>query len=186
MKRPPHPPGLIRRRGFTMVAALMMLIVITIIGIALMRSSGLLGKLAGNTREKGRAFEAAEATLQYAEWWLNQGGNAGAAANCSGAQNTLQVCSNALVVPPASVTATTSWNNAGYTYTPPFMTASANGGGQTYYQAPQLYIQFLGLNAAGTGAIYQLTAIGYGGNAASVAVLQSTYTLYSGTTNLGK
>ncbi|WP_046157812.1 pilus assembly PilX family protein [Chromobacterium vaccinii] len=170
-------------RGFTMVAALMMLIVITIIGIALMRSSGLLGKLAGNTREKGRAFEAAEATLQYAEWWLNQGGNAGAAVNCSSTQtlSALQICSNAIANPTTNVPWTT-----GYTYTPPLMTASANGGGQTYYQAPQLYIQFLGLNAAGTGAVYQLTAIGYGGNAASVAVLQSTYTLYSGTTNLGK
>ncbi|WP_043618797.1 PilX N-terminal domain-containing pilus assembly protein [Chromobacterium violaceum] len=182
MKRHLHRSRCCRPRGFTLIAALMMLIVITIIGIALMRSSGLLGKLAGNTREKGRAFEAAEATLQYAEWWLNQGGNAGGAANCSGRQSTLQVCNNALSNP----TATTSWGNAGYTYTPPFMTASASGGGQTYYQSPQLYIQYLGLNAAGSGAIYQLTAIGYGGNAASVAVLQSTYTLYSGTTNLGK
>ncbi|MFB9157675.1 pilus assembly PilX family protein [Chromobacterium violaceum] len=184
MKRHLHRSRCCRPRGFTLIAALMMLIVITIIGIALMRSSGLLGKLAGNTREKGRAFEAAEATLQYAEWWLNQSGNAGGAVNCSNTalQSTLQVCNNALSNPSS----TTSWSNAGYSYNPPFMTASTNGGSQTYYRPPQLYIQYLGLNAAGSGAIYQLTAIGYGGNAASVAVLQSTYTLYSGTTNLGK
>ncbi|AXE28533.1 pilus assembly protein PilX [Chromobacterium phragmitis] len=181
MKRA-RPSSLARSpRGFTLVAALMMLIVITIIGIALMRSSGLLGKMAGNTREKGRAFEAAEATLQYAEWWLSQNATTNSPINCNGAQSVPQICNNAIANP----TANGAWS-VGYTYNPPFLTQSPNGGSQTYYHLPQLYIQYLGLNASGNGALYQLTAVGYGGNDSSVAVLQSTYTLYSGTSNLGK
>ncbi|OHX11344.1 hypothetical protein BI347_16820 [Chromobacterium sphagni] len=169
--------------GFTLIAALMILIVITIIGLSMMRSVGLQGRMAGNMREKGRAFEAAQSALQYAEWWLQ--GNAGTqtVVSCSGAINSPQICSNALAAPT-----TLPWST-GYSYTPPYLTLPVNGvsgGSQTFYQAPQLYIQYLGLNATGNGAIYQLTTLGYGGNAYSVVVLQSTYTLYSGVSNLGK
>ncbi|UTH74332.1 PilX N-terminal domain-containing pilus assembly protein [Chromobacterium sp. IIBBL 290-4] len=174
----------LRQHGFTLIAALMILIVITIIGLAMMRSVGLQGRMAGNTREKGRAFESAQSALQYAEWWLTQSGNANAqAVNCSNASTSVAICSNALATP-----ATTPWA-AGYSYAPPYMSLPASGtsgGSQTFYQDPQLYIQYLGLNAAGNGALYQLTALGYGGNAYSVVVLQSTFTLYSGVSNLGK
>ncbi|KUM04420.1 hypothetical protein KIF53_17115 [Chromobacterium subtsugae] len=174
-----------RQSGFTLIAALMILIVITIIGLAMMRSVGLQERMAGNMREKGRAFEAAQSALQYAEWWLTQGSNAGGAAvSCSGALSSLQICSNALATP----TTLSSWATS-YTYSPPYLSVPANGaagGSQTFYQPPQLYLQYLGLNAAGNGALYQLTALGYGGNAYSIVVLQSTFTLYSGVTNLGK
>ncbi|MGC0154476.1 pilus assembly PilX family protein [Chromobacterium vaccinii] len=181
MSRRVRPPPRPRPRGFTLIAALMMLIVITIIGLAMMRSVGLQGRMAGNMREKGRAFEAAQAALQYAEWWLAQGNNANAvAASCSGAQSTPQICGNALSNPSAL-----PWASS-YAYSPPYMNIAANGGSQTFYQAPQLYIQYLGLNAGGNGVLYQLTTLGYGGNANSVVVLQSTYTLYSGVSNLGK
>ncbi|POZ60498.1 pilus assembly PilX family protein [Chromobacterium alticapitis] len=176
MKSPQRPPS--PQSGFTLIAALMILIVITIIGLALMRGVGLQGRMAGNIREKGRAFEAAQAAVDYAEWWLIQPGNASSAtASCSAAQTSLTLCSGALTSP----TDPSTWN--GYTYALPNAGLASNA---AFYQSPQLYIQYLGLNNAGNGALYQITALGYGGNSSSIVVLQSTYTLYSGVKNLGK
>ena len=42
----------------------------TLLGLALFRSSGLMERVSANTRDKQRAFETAQAALQYGEWWL--------------------------------------------------------------------------------------------------------------------
>ncbi|WP_199153052.1 PilX N-terminal domain-containing pilus assembly protein [Chromobacterium sp. ASV23] len=177
MKQPSNARA--RQHGFTLIAALMILIVITIIGLAMMRSVGLQGRMAGNFREKGRAFEAAQATVDYAEWWLSQPGNGSQTPiNCTSAQTTLQLCSNALTN-PTNMQSWTGSGNSSYAYALPI-------GNNTFNHSPQLYIQYLGLNSTNNGALYQITALGYGGNANAIVVLQSTYTLYSGVKNLGK
>jgi len=57
-----------------LVTALLMLVVVTILGLAMFRSFGLDEKIAGNLREKQRALSAAETAEQYAEYWLTSGG----------------------------------------------------------------------------------------------------------------
>ncbi|POA96682.1 pilus assembly protein PilX [Chromobacterium sinusclupearum] len=177
MKQPSNARA--RQHGFTLIAALMILIVITIIGLAMMRGVGLQGRMAGNFREKGRAFEAAQASIDYAEWWLLQNNNSdpSQATNCSATQTSLALCSNAIAA------TTTPWTNAGYSYA---LTANAPSISAAFAQPPQIYIQYLGLNSAGNGVLYQINTLGYGGNTSSLVVLQSTYTLYSGVKNLGK
>ncbi|QEL55857.1 pilus assembly PilX family protein [Chromobacterium paludis] len=165
--------------GFTLIAALMILIVITIIGLAMMRGVGLQGRMAGNIREKGRAFEAAQAALDFSEWWLIQGTNGSSTqAACTRAQSAMTLCSNALATP----TDTTAWGSS-YTLSNTDLPLLQNLG---FAQPPQTYIQYMGLNSAANGALYQITTLGYGGNTNSIVVLQSTYTLYSGVKNLGK
>ncbi len=62
---PPRPPA--RSRGAALVVGLLILLVITIIGLSSMRSTLLEERMAGNLRDRARAFEAAEAALRAAE-----------------------------------------------------------------------------------------------------------------------
>ncbi len=172
-------------RGFALIAGLLLLVVMTIIGITMFRSFGLQEIMAGNLREKTRAFNAAQSALKYGEWWLTQGNDAsqpGVACNSS-LGVFAQVCSNP-VAGGASPSALSwpSWVD----YTPYWMTGmvSSSGGPDTYSKNPGLYIQFLGINSSNT-LIYQVTAYGYGGNQNAVAVVQSTYGVSTGVQNLG-
>lgn len=156
-------------RGFILVASMLMLLLLTILALSMANSFGLQELIAGNQREKTRAFEAAESALNYAEWWLNQPGNAGTGTNCNAVATAAVVCSNPLNTPTALPWA------AGVRYTPPPMSISTTGGVGSYYAAPMFYIQYLGISPNTGNWMYLVTALGYGGNANAVAVVQSTF-----------
>jgi type IV pilus assembly protein PilX len=161
-----------RDAGFVLIASLLILVVLTIIAVAMFRSFGLQELMAGNLREKTRAIEAANSALSYAEWWLNQN-NTGTGISCAAAPSpagTARVCSNQLSNP----TTLSNWTPAS-TYTLPSSTISTSGGQGTYYASPKFYIQYLGLDATKNATVYLVTALGYGGNANALAVVQSTY-----------
>jgi type IV pilus assembly protein PilX len=133
-----------RQSGVVLVISLLLLIVVTIMALSIFRSFGIQEKIAGNTREKQRALQAATSTQQYAEWWLANKSYApvavgeGIASSGDVTCSTLidanvnvdleagQICSNLL---PAAVgvsvtawpTLSTSLNNTGVgvAYTPP-------------------------------------------------------------------
>jgi type IV pilus assembly protein PilX len=179
-------PLLPTQRGVVLVVALAFLLMLTLLSVSMFRSFGLEEKIAGNTREKQRAFTAAESALQYGEWWLLQG-NASAGSACAGQLSAAKVCSNALSTTTLS---TTSWyagasNAAGSTYTLPSMSVSTSPAAGTYYAAPQLYISFLGIAPDGQTKLYQVSSIGLGGNPNAVAVVQSTYAVSTGVKDLG-
>jgi len=54
-------------RGMALITGLLMLLVVTIIGLSMFRSYGMQEKIAGNTREKDRALNAAISAQQFAE-----------------------------------------------------------------------------------------------------------------------
>jgi len=58
-------------RGIAMVTVLMFLVIMTIIGMAAMRSSGLQERMSGNMRDQDVAFQAAENALREGEAWVN-------------------------------------------------------------------------------------------------------------------
>ena len=180
------------QRGMALISAMLLLIVVTILAVSMFRSYGMQEKIAGNTREKQRAMNAAVSAQQYAEWWLSTG-TAPASAPCTGlvAATVGQVCNNTLEsMTPVS---TVPWMNGaaqvGVTFTQFASTAInsqvMNVTGTTgtpsmgsYYAAPVFYIADLGpmQPASGlTGELYQIDAVGYGGTANSVAVVESTY-----------
>jgi Tfp pilus assembly protein PilX len=66
------------------------------------------------------------------------------------------------------------------------MMVSAAGGLGTYTALPRVYVSYLGSSASGAGNIYQVDAVGYGGSANTVAVVESTYLVTSGVRNLGE
>jgi type IV pilus assembly protein PilX len=201
-----------RERGIVLISSLLLLLVITILALAMFRSMGLGEKISGNVREKTRALHAAVVAEQYAEWWLSSPGNASAApvvCNTPGSANVSSVqvliCTNPInptaAAPLVANPQNLPWkdgsgNQLGFTYFPNsttsaankmlFNTADSNGSMANSYQAsPAFYIQYLGLAADGGGTVYKIDALGYGGNYLAVAVVESTYEIGSGVTNLG-
>jgi type IV pilus assembly protein PilX len=172
------------QRGLALVTALLLLIVVTIMALSMFRSYGIQERIAGNTRDKQRAINAAESAQQYAEYWLTSAA-APVAGVCTGVvpSSVGQVCT----LPIASPT-TLPWV-AGVTYTQ-FTANAINGVSNTvstttptagsYYAAPLFYITDLGANAGVTGEVYQIDALGYGGTANTVAVVESTYLITTG------
>ncbi|MGJ7528325.1 pilus assembly PilX family protein [Variovorax sp. GB1P17] len=182
--RPSPRPARSRERGFALIVGMLFLVILTVLSIGMFRSFNLQERIAGNTREKERAVEAAESALQYGEWWLSQGnGSTGAA--CSGALNAntlsqMQVCTN-MIAKPAAL----PWTNRA-DYLPPSMTVAEGGGivaatgDINYYRKPGLSIGYLGLSPNGQSLLYQVSAFGYGGSTTAAAVVQSIYQVTGG------
>jgi type IV pilus assembly protein PilX len=180
------------QRGMALIASLLLLIVVTILGIAMFRSIDLQQVIAGNTREKQRAVHAAESAEAYAEWWLTEDGasNATSGVVCGAGvlnanQNSVEICSNTL---PSEVgqpnIGVVPWiiggGEADVAYTPPFVNVGTDSL-NVYYEAPRFYISYLsGYYNSSIGAQtnnYQIDVVGYGGTASAVAVVESAYTV---------
>jgi type IV pilus assembly protein PilX len=179
-----------RERGIVLIAALAVLLMLTLLSVGMFRSFGLEERITGNTREKQHAFFAAQSALQNAENWLVSG-NAGSGVPC-----TVQVSATPVIcTTPAPVTqqqlATTIWNTSfGTTFTPPSLTLNGTSTTQmasSYYASPQFAIFSLGPDPTGQGSLFQVTAQGFGGsNTNSVAVVQSVYSVNSGTQQVNR
>jgi type IV pilus assembly protein PilX len=169
-----------------LISALLLLVVMTVLGVAMFRSFGTLERIAGNNREKQRALSAATSTQTFGEWWLQSAGgiNATAGTSCSAgavtAPATVQVCSSAIAT--ANVSKPNMWPSW-MNYTPPGMSVNSTSVGviDNYVKQPGFYIAFLGgsydnnqLGGTQTNS-YQLDAAGYAGSTSSVAVVESTY-----------
>ena len=56
-----------RQRGMTLMVSLVFLIILTMLGVTSVTNNGLQERMAGNTRSRELAFQAAEAALKHAE-----------------------------------------------------------------------------------------------------------------------
>lgn len=193
-------PAPARQRGLVLISSLLLLLIITIIAVSMFRSFGIQERIAGNIREKQRATHAAEVAMQYAEWWLTFGSNSlqpaiGCTTLLSANLGEGQICSSTLQsagIEPASVPWTVSGAQVGVSYVPlqsdtalEMNVQYTNPAPNTYAQAPVFYISFLGTCADGQGSCYQIDSVGYGGTTSAVSVVESTYEISSGVTNLG-
>ena len=181
-----HPSS--RAKGYALITAMIFLLILSGMAVMMLRSGGFQGRIAGNTLDKQRAQQAAEAALRYGEWLISQSGST-SPTTCSGvvlatSLTTALVCNASLTTP-----ATLPWANR-VDYVPNNMTVSAGGGLNTgttglsgdinYAAKPSFYIAWLGYSAQGN-SMYQVTAAGYGGSANSASVVQSIYSVTSGT-----
>ena len=180
--------------GIALISGLLLLLVITILGVGMLRSIGVQARIAGNTREKQRALRAASDAEAYAEWWISRpGGGVTSGSACAGTvqitdPNTqitdptlVQVCSNPLTA--STVTLINGpWTEAmggkpvGFSYAPAGLLTS---GTDAYFKMPMLYIAYLNGTydkSSGTQTNnYLIDASSYGGTANTVAVVESTY-----------
>jgi type IV pilus assembly protein PilX len=188
-------------RGIVLISSLLLLLVVTIIALSMFRSFGMQEKIAGNMREKQRALQAAVSAQEYAEYWLSLGNSSNATVTCSGLVNANagfgQICNQALssVVPGGDVTVV-PWVNGsntpiGVSFTPTNMLVNTNpiyiagNTNPTYWGTPTFYIADMGPSIDPTipGEIYQIDAVGYGGGQTTAAVVESTYAVYTSSSN---
>jgi type IV pilus assembly protein PilX len=183
------------QRGVILITAMLLLIVVTIMAVSMFRSYGVEERIAGNTRDKQRAINAAVSAQQYAEYLLASG-TAPISGLCpAGILPTgSEVCTNS----PMPNFTTLPWN-AGVTYSN-FTSNSINGinnivppagtaptpdlpnQSASYFAAPIFYITDLGPNLGSpAGEVYQIDALGYGGTSNTVAVVESTFVIGTNT-----
>jgi type IV pilus assembly protein PilX len=192
-----------RQRGVALISAMLLLVIITILALSMFRSFPTQEKIAGNVREKERAFHAANSALQFAEWWLINnvaGGDivCGAQANLlNGNLNEGQICSNALyTLPPAPAGLVTDVKQVPWTvggaligtqYTPNGMNLAGNAAvtanDSSYVLPPVYFIADLGAAGDSQGEAYQIDAYAYGGSTSTVAVVESVYEVAQGVVN---
>jgi type IV pilus assembly protein PilX len=175
------------QRGFVLVSSLLLLIVVTLLAVGMFRSFGVDEKIAGNTRDKQVAVQAAESAEEFAENWLalnianNAAANNGAALNdavpaiaCAGftPSVTPQVCNTELANPSQ-----VPWP-AGVNYTLPANTLPNNGIALTSNPIlqPSFYIWYKG-QIGSYGYEYEIDAVGYGSSPNTVAIVDSLYVL---------
>ena len=182
------------QRGFILVTGLLFLVVMTLLALAMFRSTGLMDRISANARDKQRSFEAAESALQYAEWWLNNNDPGTTTTPCTAGLVSgdtvanIHVCSTAL---PSDYLTSAAWANA-FTYTPPNLAVPVTGagtGGQVsatdktsdviYYKLPGFYVEYVGVSSTKGGNVYRITAYGYGGDSNTKSIIRSTYRLPS-------
>ena len=179
-------------QGFVLVTGLMFLVIVTLLGLALFRSSGLMERVSANTRDKQRAFETAQAALQYGEWFLgNSTLQPKTSCNSTGKTvATLHVCSEALSLSRDTIAAL-AWKANAFAYdTLPNVSVDTAGGLNSagtdikYQALPGVYVEDLGLMSDNKTELYQVTAYGYGGNADTSSIVRSTYKVTSSTSCL--
>jgi type IV pilus assembly protein PilX len=198
-----HPASRTRfaQRGVVLISSLLLLIVVTIIALSLFRSFGVQEKIAGNMREKQRAVQAAESAETFAEMWLAQ--NAGVSGTCvamlNGNIGQGQICINTLTLlgidvtsppyqiagVPVGVTFLPTINAVAMPISTTTSVTAANAANPTYYATPGFYISDMGASPDPTipGEIFQIDAYGYGGGVNTVAVVESTFAVYTSSSN---
>jgi type IV pilus assembly protein PilX len=159
-----------RQQGAVLVISLIILLVLTVLGIAAMQSTTMEEKMAGNARNRDLAFQSAEAALREGEAYIE------------------------------NLTTTTGFSGAGGLYSeadlaPDWTSSSVWTGARTYSsgviqgvaQQPKYYIKILAVvsaprtskvlppNVGGTVTIFRITAKGWGSTTNSQVVLQSRY-----------
>lgn len=167
--------GLRRQRGAVLVVSLVILLVITMIAAGSMRGTILEEKMAGNTRDRNLAFQAAESAVREAEIFIDSVASLGAFPGSGGLYG--------LVDAEPDYSAETTWADASN-----HVDADSAYGA---YQAPKYYIKHYttvtgtegALNLSGYGdnkgtgdvTVFRIVSRATGGSAESAEVLLRSY-----------
>jgi type IV pilus assembly protein PilX len=172
--------ALFHQHGMVLVSSLLLLLVVTILAVSMFRSFGVDEKIAGNTRDKQLAIQAAQGAEQYAENWLASNMSQSALASV-GAPNPLatincpagmvaaaatQICTKGLATP-----GTLPWAS-GVKYSPP----TFNVPGAPKLSSPPVFYIYA-LSTLASPYQYQIDAVGYGTSPNTVAVVEVIYSL---------
>lgn len=163
------------QQGFVLFVVMVFLIIMSLLGISMFGGFIKDQKISGNMREKQRAIEAAQNSLDSVQSWMQSPGNLfegswniGLPCTSSTQTGTTPfVCSNPLLSP-----ATLPWGSSN-TFNLP---GGGTVGGATYASNASYYIQYLGTTPKNPpSAIYKVTATAQGGNATAAAVVETVY-----------
>jgi len=157
-----------RQQGAALVVSLVLLLVVTVLGVASMRTTTLQERMAGNLRDSNLAFQAAEAALREGEGFLEQA----TIPPFTGADGLLQRQTDA---GQASFWATFAW--ASNSREAPARDNTAETPRYVIEELPAVpgegdSVAFGALPEVG---FYRITARGVGGTTDAIVILQSTY-----------
>jgi type IV pilus assembly protein PilX len=193
--------------GFVLIASMLMLIVLAFMAVGMYHSFTTQENMSSNIKEKGRTFQMAQSTLQFAEYnLLNSGLNINTT-DCTqlpANNQVFNVCDNisSNIVKVSPPTATTPWSigaqgnpQASVQYNPTtedsnISITSTAAGQNTFSTNPLFYVQYMGTGTSSScpssaPKLYQVTAIAYGASNTTAAVVQSIYQLVPTVCNLG-
>jgi type IV pilus assembly protein PilX len=160
------------QRGVSLMVTLMFMVILAMLGIAIGNVSVLEEKMAGNTRNRDLAFQAAEAAIRDAEMRLN---NTAFRATAFPILNTINA--NSAAYWDTCFSGTSGACATKYT---PTITLPQSGDGAVFAQ-PQYVVEQLApvLTSSGPPAVYvypyRVTARGVGGTEDTVVILQSEF-----------
>lgn len=183
MRRPAAPTRRRDARGLALVVGLVILVVVLVLGLAAVRLGAMEERMAGYARDRGLAFQAAEAALREAEALVDAvqpmppPATSGTAADCTDItrdQATVRAC------PPPAPQDTPRWTDTAFNG---WRDASTVGTG-TLALTPQYFAEYLGNefpcgespDAPRNCRRYRITARA-GGNGRAAAMLQSVYAI---------
>lgn len=142
------------QRGATLIVLLVMLVVITLLALSTVRSTTMDERMAGNARDRDKAFQAAEAAVQAC---LTQVNNKSYPA--------------ASVLTPVAATAddaVPNWDRDA-TWSDDAKSTEVDIGDDTLAHKPRCMVETLGAES------YRVTGKAYGGGETTVVMLQATY-----------
>jgi type IV pilus assembly protein PilX len=174
-------------RGVAMITVLMFLVIMTLIGLAAMQSSGLQERMSGNMRDQDVAFQATENALREGETWIN-GLTTMPIISASGSGNCDPYCASAVWALDATEVSSGNFLNHAFwdeSITPLYRAGTAVSGANTAPKFVVEYNQFISDPTSGltigqpsddTGRqLFRVTARGTGETDASRSVIQSTF-----------
>jgi type IV pilus assembly protein PilX len=187
-----------QQRGFVLVMALVLLVLLTILGITALNTTSLQQKMVFNLKEKTLSTQAAESAMELAQKWLQNATANGQSLPIDNDNTTDGLHGSEY----DDSTHKATWNSLNWdsdsdiaTYpntpdgTPPIGTPIDTS--KLFSSRPQYIIEYLGavpcssekLSTKGGSpdcAFYRITARGFGGNRSAVTVLQSTVKVRTG------
>jgi len=143
-----------RQRGVTLVIVLIMLVLIMLVGVYSLRGATVDERMAGHTRDRDKAFQAAEAAVRSCLADLVAGSYGG------------------VTLTPSAATATPVWDVTG-NWTGGNSTAVTLDTSAGLSAYPRCLVEELG---TGSGN-YRVTGRAVGGSAQTVVMLQATYAI---------
>jgi len=158
------------QHGMVLVICLIMLLLLTLSGLAAMQGSALQEKMAGNVRDSEQAFLAAESALRNGETFLNVSGGTAtfSTAGTSGLYDRTASSAVAVDWKDSATVWRTGSTISGISDTPRYFVESLP---LVIYKGKSLEAD----TPLETTVIYRVTASASGQTASSRAVLQSTY-----------
>lgn len=165
-------------RGVVLVTGLIILVVMTILGVTSMQTTVLEEKMAGNLRDRNVAFQAAEAGLQVALTYL-EGRPTPPHVDATGSENVWPGCEIS-DNPDDCVRGDEDWlaaNGIDYDDIVAGVSPLAGVASQPRIVVEERYVPVLDVEAAARGGgihFYTVSALGYGVNAQTQALLTTT------------
>ena len=158
-------PGRATQRGAALFLSLLLLVLLTVTGVAAVQESGFESRMARNAHDGLLAFQAAEAALASGERMLRRFGSPTAALDA--------------VLPVRGYADPPPWLQPAVWESATQVAATGHAAGE----APRFLVEAVAVGADGS-AVFRVVARGTGGTPGTMVMLESTYVLQAGGTRL--